>query len=115
MGDIAGYHAHVYFDADSKQVANTVIQEVAAAFPNAAIGRMHDNPIGPHPMGSCQIAFGPEHFGEIVPWLATHRQGLTVFIHTESGDDLTDHTANAMWMGTIETLDTSLFEDDEQT
>lgn len=110
MGNITGFHAHVYYDADTKGPANEVRDGIARHFPEAALGRWHDNPVGPHPRGSYQIAFTPGIFGAIIPWLATNRQGLTVFIHTETGDDLTDHTANAMWMGRMETLDLSIFE-----
>lgn len=106
---ITGFHAHVYYDANTKGIAEQVREGVAASFPDAALGRWHDKPIGPHPMGSYQIAFTPDLFGSLIPWLATHRRGLTVFIHTETGDDLTDHTDNAMWMGSIEELDISLF------
>ena len=116
---ITGYHAHVYYDAISddpawsKQTAAAVREEAAKHFPDAVIGRWHDNPIGPHPKGSFQIAFNPELFGLIIPWLATNRRGLTIFIHTETGHDLHDHRDYPMWMGSIQDLDLSLFEDDE--
>ncbi|WP_252362782.1 DOPA 4,5-dioxygenase family protein, partial [Escherichia coli] len=40
------------------------------------MGRVHERPVGPHPDWSCQLAFAPEVFGELVPWLAIHRQDL---------------------------------------
>ncbi len=95
---ITGYHAHVYYDADSKETAAEVRAAVEAAFA-VRMGRWHDKPIGPHPMGSYQIAFAPEQFAEVVPWLALNRRGLIVFVHPETGDDLADHTAHAIWMG----------------
>ena len=48
------------------------------------MGRWHDAPVAPHPCGSYQIAFAPELFGELVPWLALNREGLTVLIHPET-------------------------------
>ena len=33
--------------------------------------------------------------------LATNRDGLTVFIHPNTGDALADHTAHAIWMGEL--------------
>ena len=74
---------------------------------DAAIGRCRDQSrdapadaaFGPHPMGSYQIAFAPEQFAEVVPWLALNRRGLIVFVHPETGDDLADHTEHAIWMG----------------
>jgi aromatic ring-cleaving dioxygenase len=36
-----------------------------------------------------------------VPWLMLNRDGLTVLLHPETGDDLTDHTAHAAWFGAV--------------
>ena len=69
------------------------------------MGRWHDKPIGPHPMCSYQIAFAPDRFAEIVPWLALNRRGLTVFIHPETGGDVTDHSDYAIWLGTQRQVD----------
>ncbi|MHA1569603.1 MAG: DOPA 4,5-dioxygenase family protein, partial [Alphaproteobacteria bacterium] len=71
------------------------------------MGRMHDKPIGPHPTGSYQIAFAPGLFGEIVPYLALNRDGLTIFVHPDTGDDIPDHTERAMWLGQSRELDLS--------
>jgi aromatic ring-cleaving dioxygenase len=101
---INGYHAHVYYDPETRETAGIVRDGVAEKFPTAILGRWRDEPVGPHPMPSYQIAFTPELFGEIIPWLATNRDGLTIFVHTETGDDIPDHTSYAMWMGTMETL-----------
>ena len=35
----------------------------------------------------------------VVQWLETHRQGLTVFTHALSGQDLKDHTDHVLWLG----------------
>ena len=111
-GAITGYHAHVYYDAESKATAAEVRAGVEARFdmrPGVIrMGRWHDNPVGPHPMGSYQIAFAPELFSEIVPWLALNRQGLTVFIHPETGDDVTDHSDYAIWLGEQRQVDLSV-------
>ena len=63
------------------------------------MGRIRGRPVGPHPDWSCQLAFAPEVFGELVPWLAIHRQDLVVFIHPVTGNDLLDHRDRAIWMG----------------
>jgi DOPA 4,5-dioxygenase len=114
---ITGYHAHVYYDAESKPTAAEVRAGVEARFEmrpgdmrpgGIRMGRWHDDPVGPHPMGSYQIAFAPELFGEIVPWLALNRRGLTVFIHPETGDDVTDHSDYAIWLGEQREVDLSV-------
>lgn len=101
---ITGYHAHVYYDDETKPRAERLRQGLEAAF-DVQLGRWHDRPIGPHPCGSYQVAFGPEVFSQIVPWLALNRDGLTVFIHTETGDDVPDHTDHAIWLGDRQELD----------
>jgi aromatic ring-cleaving dioxygenase len=98
---IHGWHAHVYYDAASRAVAEAVRAGVAAAAAGALLGRWHDAPIGPHPRGSFQIAFGADQLAVVAPWLMLHRQGLTVLLHPETGDELLDHTAHAAWLGEV--------------
>ena len=105
---ITDYHAHVYYDAGTKDAAARVREAVEARF-DVSMGRWHDNPVGPHPMGSYQIAFPPDLFAELVPWLALNRNGLTVFVHPNTGDDLADHRDRAIWLGDSQTLNLSIF------
>ena len=107
MADIKGFHAHVYFDEATVERANALCQKAGETFAGThpvVVGRMHHRPVGPHPCWSCQLAFANELFGEVIPWLSLHRDGLTVFIHPQTGDDLKDHTDHAIWMGSIELL-----------
>jgi aromatic ring-cleaving dioxygenase len=104
---IAGYHAHVYFDAATMDQARALCEAAAARFP-LKMGRVHERPVGPHPDWSCQLAFKASLFAEVVPWLALHRQGLVVFIHPITGQDLIDHRDRAMWMGAVRPLDLSV-------
>ena len=71
------------------------------------MGRWHDRPVGPHPCWSYQILFEPALFGELVPWLALNRDGLTVFIHPNTDADLPDHAEHAMWLGASPELNLS--------
>ena len=106
MAKISGYHAHVYFDAASIDQARDLSERCRDKF-GVEMGRVHERPVGPHPMWSCQLAFGPDLFGEVVPWLALNRNGLTLFIHAETGDHVPDHTDHARWMGKMMPLDLS--------
>ena len=54
MSPITGYHAHVYFDAASREQAHALC-EAAGRTLGVTVGRMHDKPVGPHPRGSCQL------------------------------------------------------------
>jgi aromatic ring-cleaving dioxygenase len=100
MGDatITGYHAHVYFDEVTVEQARALRERISDEL-DYAVGRFHEKNVGPHPRWSFQIAFGPDAFGTIVPWLAVNRKGLTVFVHGRSGDDIYDHTELVMWLG----------------
>mgnify|MGYP000589701519 CR=1 FL=1 len=69
------------------------------------LGRLHRTPVGPHPRWSCQLAFAPELFAEIVPWLALNRGPLVVFIHPNTGQPVEDHRDRAIWLGTGLELD----------
>jgi len=106
---IRGYHAHVYFDADSVEQARTLCSEAAAAF-GVTMGRMHERPVGPHPRWSCQLGATNEQFARLLPWLALNRDGLVVFCHPDTGEHLEDHRDRAIWLGTGLDLDLSIFD-----
>jgi len=95
---IKGFHAHVYFDGETVEQARALRERISEDF-DYAVGRFHEQNVGPHPRWSFQIAFKADAFGTMVPWLALNRKGLTVFVHGLSGDDLYDHTELVMWLG----------------
>ncbi len=101
---ITGYHAHVYYDPAYRAPAAALREAVGDSF-TVELGRWHDQPIGPHPRASYQIAFAAETFADIVPWLMRNRGGLTILVHPETGDDLADHSDHAMWLGDSLALD----------
>ena len=98
---IHAWHAHVYFDPDNRAPALRLRERVGARFPAAVLGRWHAVPVGPHPSAMYQIAFGPELFPTLVPFLAMNRDGLTVLVHPESGRPRADHLHHALWMGEV--------------
>lgn len=104
---IRGYHAHVYFDAKSIEQARALCEEAGQRF-GVSVGRMHEQPVGPHPCWSCQLSFAPALFQQVVPWLALNRAGLVVFVHPRTGDELADHRDHALWMGQVMELDLSV-------
>lgn len=109
VSSISGYHAHVYYDAGSKPRAARLRVAIEEHF-DVEMGQWRDDPVGPHPTGSYQVAFAPELFDQILPWLALNRDGLTVFTHTETGDHLADHRDHAIWLGQQQELKLSIFE-----
>ncbi|MBH8565376.1 4,5-dioxygenase [Nostoc sp. CENA67] len=95
---ITNFHAHIYYDTASRDVAARIREELGAGF-DVQLGRWHDNPIGPHPKGMYQVAFLPDQFAKVVPWLMLNHQGLDILIHPSTGDDVADHTEHALWLG----------------
>ncbi len=108
MNVIQAFHAHVYYESSTCEQVSILCHEAGKRF-DISIGRMHKQPVGPHPKWSCQLAFKPELFAEVIPWLALNRNGLTVFIHPDTGNDLKDHTEYTMWMGQMEQLNLEIF------
>ena len=103
---IGSWHAHVYFDAASRDVAWTFRDTVTVQFGSRVeLGRFHERAVGPHPRWSYQIAFAPAQFPEVVPWLALNHGELDVFVHPNTGDPLRDHRDCAIWIGRSWQLD----------
>jgi aromatic ring-cleaving dioxygenase len=100
VSQIESWHSHVYFDPQTRDVAATLRETITLRFAGKMeMGRFHERAVGPHPMFSYQIAFGPEHFAEIMSWLAINRGDLIVLTHPNTGDALVDHRDRAIWMG----------------
>ena len=103
---IHDWHAHVYFDAASRDAAWTLREAIAARFgARVPLGRFHERPVGPHPMWSYQLSLAPTDFADVVSWLALNHGALDVFIHPNTGDQLRDHRDSATWIGRSHTLD----------
>jgi aromatic ring-cleaving dioxygenase len=103
---IESWHAHVYFDAATRDAAWSLREAIAAALADAvSLGRFHERPVGPHPMWSYQLTILPDAFNAVVAWLTLHHGALDVFIHPNTGDQLRDHRDRALWLGHSHTLD----------
>jgi aromatic ring-cleaving dioxygenase len=107
---ITDYHAHVYYDPEKTRAKAELLRErVGAVFPQAKLGRWHDELVGPHPQSMYQIAFPTQMLDKFMPWLMLNRDGLTVLLHPETGDDYTDHSAHAAWFGAVLPLRLEVF------
>lgn len=95
---VSGYHAHVYYDPKTKELAGHV-REGLAGF-EVQLGGWHDVPVGPHPKAMYQVAFAPEAFDKVVPWLMLHRENLDILVHPSTGEHVGDHRDRSLWMGT---------------
>jgi len=97
---IDGYHAHIYFDADSEADAQAVREAIGARF-DVTLGNWHHREVGPHTRWMYLVTFATDLFPSFVPWLALNRRGLAILVHPESGDVVADHTDHAIWMGEV--------------
>ena len=101
-GIVRHYHAHIYYDpVSSRERAARLRERVAAAFPEATLGRWHDEPVGPHPQSMYQIAFPTGLLASFLPWLMLNRDGLNILLHPGTGDDYADHSSHAVWFGEV--------------
>jgi len=99
MTEVKGYHAHVYYNADTKPVAARLREALVAKF-NLEPGAFSDEPRGPHPISQFNVIFEAPEFQHIVPWLMLNREGLDVLVHPLTESSYDDHSKNALWLGT---------------
>jgi len=99
-GAITEYHAHIYYDpATTRGNAERLRERIAKKFPEAKLGRWHDEEVGPHPGSTYQVEFPASMLASFVPWLMLNRDGLNVLLHPETGDGYLDHAIHAAWFG----------------
>lgn len=99
MTPVKGYHAHVYFDANTRAVAERLRNALIGNF-TVEPGAFADAPRGPHPVPQFNVIFELSQFQNIVPWLMLNHEGLNVLIHPLTDSNLDDHTRYALWLGT---------------
>ena len=90
------FHAHVYFDATDREVAETLHRKIDASRGSLGVlyvGEMRDRPLGPHPKPQFEIHFLEASLGKLMPLLEA--SGLRALVHPLTDDDLADHTTLA--------------------
>ncbi|NRA63085.1 MAG: DOPA 4,5-dioxygenase family protein [Pseudobacteriovorax sp.] len=102
------YHFHIYFDKSQQKQTKDLVEKLKV-LGELEIGRIHDRPVGPHPIGSCQIKVPAGKMEEMMLWFFEERGDLDIFIHGVTGDDLLDHTKYTAWMGRSYELNLDMF------
>jgi aromatic ring-cleaving dioxygenase len=95
---IEGFHAHVYYDPETRAVAERLREAIGSGF-TVQLGRWHDKQVGPHPASMYQVAFAVAEFPRLVPWLMLNRESLSILVHPLTGNDYDDHAHHALWLG----------------
>jgi DOPA 4,5-dioxygenase len=99
MTTLKGYHAHVYYDAATRPIAERLRATIISKFA-VEPGAFSDEPRGPHPISQFNVIFETPEFQNIVPWLMLNREGLNVLVHPLTESNYDDHSKNALWLGT---------------
>jgi len=108
------WHAHVYYEANDRSVAERFHQELALMRANdllpdlVYVGKMHDKGVGPHPIPQFEVQFLAAALPSIVPMIEA--TGLTALVHPVTDDDLADHTTLANWIGEPLPLDLTVLD-----
>ena len=92
------FHAHLYYGPHNLPEATELAAKINREL-GLVSGRLHQQPVGPHPVWSCGIHFPVEKFAEVVQWLMFNRGTIDVFVHPDTGDDPMDHSARVIWLG----------------
>ena len=103
MSENRGYHAHIYYDPNTKPKAAQLREVLLEKF-KVEPGGFSDEPRGPHPISQFNVIFETSEFQDIVPWLMLNRDGLDVLVHPLTESSYDDHSKNAMWLGTPASL-----------
>lgn len=118
---IPSYHAHIYYDADTKHIASDLRDAFIALckvtlngqdYPFGEtfadlidVGRMHDAPVGPHTKPMFRLEFHNSVLKVIINHLMLHHGNLSVLIHPETVDTLKDHSLHPLWLGKVLPID----------
>jgi aromatic ring-cleaving dioxygenase len=96
---IDGYHAHVYYDAETRPRAARLRENIATTL-GIEVRELSDELRGPHPVPQFRFSFTTAQFEKVVSWLMLNRQGLDVLVHPLTDNSYDDHSRYAVWLGT---------------
>ncbi len=95
------YHAHVYWKSDlQREFAIELYAQLTQL--GYKLGRVWDNPIGPHPLPMYQVMYSSNEKTKFEDFLNKNNTCfLSILLHEDVGiDHVKDHTVGARWIGT---------------
>ena len=102
------YHAHIYWSTPEQRSNALSLREPLSNL-ECGLGRVWDQPIGPHPLPMYQVNYCSSNQIDVEYLLG--KSGLTILLHEDTGDDLRDHTEGTRWLGETLELDLAWLEE----
>lgn len=96
---IRGYHIHLYYTDDSRQSAAAIRERLVEQEIAVTVGPMRDLPVGPHPIGQFLATVDAARLEPALRWFMWNRGSHLALLHPNSGDEVLDHSARAVWLG----------------
>ncbi len=90
------YHAHIYWENEAQRFEALQLRHPLHEM-GCNLGRIWDEPIGPHPMAMYQVNYNTDIQKDVENLL--YKAKLHILLHEDTGDDLRDHTENTRWIG----------------
>lgn len=104
------YHAHVYWNDEVERAKAMYVRTILEGM-ECQLGRIMEQPIGPHPLPMFQVAYTSDVQQDLEEMLESDGEGLSILLHQDTGDDVHDHTRGARWFGEPVNLDIEWLED----
>lgn len=102
------FHVHIYFEPESLEKARFLAGR--ARLTNLfEFVKIHEQPLGPHPMGMVECHFCAPSYISVLDWVEGNRGSFSALIHPDTGDDFKDHTDGVQWLGRELPLDFDFF------
>jgi DOPA 4,5-dioxygenase len=102
-GGRAPYHAHIYYSAEERPIAERLRDDFQRRLTADGdqrvlfVGQLTDRGVGPHPIPQYEVHFLEASLAAIIT--AIEGAGLRALVHPLTDDDLADHTKLGRWIG----------------
>jgi DOPA 4,5-dioxygenase len=93
------YHAHIYWGTPTERYTAMAIREWFTNQPGCTLGRVWDQPVGPHPLPMYQVVYSTYNKDFIESFLRVNHETNSILLHESIKDDLRDHSEGVRWLG----------------